>query len=128
MGEVEVVFLGDIWRHETGQSINTSLQEMISILVSRGTYRPPMKWRPLKNFTKGFGAVKLTRTAGLNVLPRPDFGGPSSMFQDDGASTDVTGSLVSSRARITAGNGSRTSPEKLKPADGSQPRLENAKE
>ena len=38
------------------------------------------------------------------------------MFQDDGASTDVTGSLVSSMALITAGNGSRTSPEKLKPA------------
>lgn len=38
------------------------------------------------------------------------------MFQDDGASTEVTGTLASSMARITAGNGSRTSPEKLKPA------------
>ena len=37
------------------------------------------------------------------------------MFHDDGASTDVTGILVSSRARITAVNGSRTSPEKEKP-------------
>lgn len=37
------------------------------------------------------------------------------MSHDDGASTDVTGTFVSSRARITAGNGSRTSPEKLKP-------------
>lgn len=76
-----------------------------------------MKWRPLKYLTRGFGAVKLTRTAGLKLLPRPDFGGPSSIFQDDGASTDVTGSLVSSRAWITAGNGSLTSPEKLNPGD-----------
>ncbi len=37
------------------------------------------------------------------------------MFQDDGASTEVTGMRVSSRARITAGKGSRTSPEKEKP-------------
>lgn len=37
------------------------------------------------------------------------------MFHEEGASTDVTGSLVSSSALITAGNGSRTSPEKLKP-------------
>lgn len=49
------------------------------------------------------------------MLPTPDWGGPLSMFQDEGASTDVTGSLVVSNARITAGNGSRTSPEKLKP-------------
>lgn len=76
---------------------------------------PPMKCRPLKYLTKGFGAVRLTKTVGLKVLPKPDFGGPSSIFQDDGASTDVTGSLVSSRAWITAGNGSRTSPEKLNP-------------
>lgn len=37
------------------------------------------------------------------------------MFQDDGASTEVTGFFVSSRALITARKGSRTSPEKLKP-------------
>ena len=37
------------------------------------------------------------------------------MFHDDGASTDVTGRSVSSRARMTAGNGSLTSPEKLNP-------------
>jgi len=39
------------------------------------------------------------------------------MSQDEGASTEVTGSLVSSMALITAGNGSRTSPEKLNPAE-----------
>lgn len=39
------------------------------------------------------------------------------MFQDDGASTEVTGSLVCSMALITAGKGSRTSPEKLKPTN-----------
>lgn len=38
------------------------------------------------------------------------------MFQDEGASTEVTGTLVSSMACMTAGNGSRTSPEKLNPA------------
>ena len=37
------------------------------------------------------------------------------MSQDDGASTDVTGTVVDSRAEMTLGNGSRTSPEKLKP-------------
>src|SRR5688572_18078764 len=55
----------------------------------------------------------------MKELPSPDFGGPSSMFHDDGASTEVTESLVSSRAWITAGNGSRTSPEKLNPEPGS---------
>lgn len=38
------------------------------------------------------------------------------MFHDDGASTEVTGILVSSSAVMTDGNGSRTSPEKEKPA------------
>jgi hypothetical protein len=51
----------------------------------------------------------------MNFAPGPDDGGPSSMFHDEGASTDVTGSLVSSRALMTAGNGSRTSPENEKP-------------
>jgi len=48
--------------------------------------------------------------------PGPSAGGPVSMFHDDGASTDVTGREVFSKAAITAGNGSRTSPEKEKPA------------
>jgi hypothetical protein len=39
------------------------------------------------------------------------------MFQDEGASTDVTGMRVSSNARMTAGKGSRTSPEKENPKD-----------
>lgn len=59
--------------------------------------------------------MRLTKYAGLNLLPRPDCGGPVSISQEDGASTEVMGSFVSSRALITAGNGSRTSPEKLKP-------------
>lgn len=71
----------------------------------------------MKNFTRGLGAVKLIRAVGWKVLPKPDFGGPSSIFQDEGASTAVTGSFVSSMALMTAGNGSRTSPEKLKPAN-----------
>lgn len=37
------------------------------------------------------------------------------MLQDDGASTDSTGTLVSSIAMIGSLKGSRTSPEKLKP-------------
>jgi hypothetical protein len=37
------------------------------------------------------------------------------MFHDDGASTARTGSFVVSKASITFGNGSRTSPEKEKP-------------
>lgn len=85
-----------------------------------GTYRPPTKCRPLKCFTRGLGAVRLTRAVGMKELPIPDWGGPFSMSQDEGASTDVTGNLVSWRAWITAGNGSRTSPEKLNPNRGSQ--------
>lgn len=85
-----------------------------------GAHRPPTKCLPLKNLTRDFGAVRLTRTAGLKPLPMPDAGGPVSISHDDGASTAVTGSLVSSMARMTAGNGSRTSPEKLKPVAGSQ--------
>ena len=42
------------------------------------------------------------------------------MFQDDGASTEVTGIFVSAMALMTAGNGSRTSPAKLKPRRGHQ--------
>lgn len=51
----------------------------------------------------------------MNELPNPDFGGPFSIFHDDGASTDVTGSCVFSKAWMTLGNGSLTSPEKLNP-------------
>lgn len=53
------------------------------------------------------------------MLPTPDLGGPSSISQDDGASTEVTGTLASAMAWMTAGNGSRTSPEKLKPTPNS---------
>lgn len=81
----------------------------------RTTYRPPTKWRPVKCLTNGFGAVKLTSAVGIKELPKPDFGGPCSMSHDDGASTEVTGNSVSCRALMTAGNGSLTSPEKLKP-------------
>lgn len=76
---------------------------------------PPMKCRPLKCFTNGLGAERLMSTAGLNLLPMPELGGPSSILHEEGASTEVTGSFVSSRAWMTALKGSRTSPEKLKP-------------
>lgn len=55
------------------------------------------------------------RVIGMKELPSPDLGGPSSILHEDGASTEVTGSFVSSSALMTAGKGSRTSPEKLKP-------------
>lgn len=74
-----------------------------------------MKCRPLKCLTSGLGAVRLTSAVGMKELPRPDSGGPFSISQDEGASTEVTGSLVASRARITEGKGSRISPEKLNP-------------
>ena len=74
-----------------------------------------MKCLPLKYFTNGFGAVRLTRVAGWKELPMPSLGGPVSISHDDGASIEVTGTEVVSRAQMTAGNGSRTSPEKLKP-------------
>lgn len=82
---------------------------------NKPTYLPPIKCLPLKYVTNGFGAVRLTSTSGMNLAPGPEEGGPDSMFHDDGASTDVTGILVSSIALITAGKGSRTSPEKEKP-------------
>ena len=96
-------------------SIQLSFRCRCSKFQKDTTYRPPTKWRPVKCLTNGFGAVRLTRVVGINVLPRPVLGGPCSMSQDDGASTDVTGSFVSWRAWMTAGNGSRTSPEKLNP-------------
>ena len=76
-----------------------------------------MKWVPLKCFTNGLGAVRLISAAGWNLAPGPLLGGPSSIFQDDGASTDSTGTSVLSSAEITVLNGSRTSPEKLNPID-----------
>ena len=51
----------------------------------------------------------------MNFAPGPSEGGPVSIFHDEGASTDVTGSLVSSKLAMTAGKGSRTSPEKENP-------------
>ena len=58
------------------------------------SYLPPTKCRPLKCLANGFGAVRLTRAWGWKVLPRPVFGGPLSILHDDGASTDVTETLV----------------------------------
>lgn len=78
-------------------------------------YLPPTKCVPVKCLTSGFGAVRLIRVAGWNLAPGPDAGGPSSMLHEDGASTDSTGTLVSSMAIMGSLNGSRTSPEKLKP-------------
>jgi hypothetical protein len=69
----------------------------------------------LNHLTSGFGAVKLTSAAGLKSFPGPESGGPDSIFQDDGASTEVTGTGDLANASITEGNGSLTSPEKLKP-------------
>lgn len=76
-----------------------------------------MKCLPLNHFTSGLGAVKLIRLAGLKLEPGPDLGGPSSIFHEDGASTDVTGTDVSCKACMTAPNGSLTSPEKLNPSN-----------
>ena len=59
--------------------------------------------------------MRLIRFSGLNLAPGPDFGGPSSILQDEGASTAVTGTLVFSIASMTDANGGLTSPEKLKP-------------
>ena len=72
---------------------------------------------PVKCLTSGFGAVRLINVAGWNLAPGPDAGGPSSMLHDEGASTDSTGTLVVSIAMIGSLNGSRTSPEKLKPRE-----------
>lgn len=74
-----------------------------------------MKCLPLKWSTNGFGAVKLIRFAGWNFAPGPLLGGPSSILQEEGVSTEVTATEVCSRAVIIAENGARTSPEKLKP-------------
>lgn len=47
---------------------------------------------------KARGAVRLTSAVGIKELPNPVLGGPFSISHDDGASTEVTGSLVSWRA------------------------------
>jgi hypothetical protein len=97
----------------------TNLSHLLALFTLKASryfaHLPPIKCLPLKYFTNGFGAVKLTNTSGLNLAPGPSFGGPSSIFQDEGASTDVTGIRDSSNARMTAGKGSRTSPEKENP-------------
>lgn len=77
--------------------------------------RPPKKCLPLNHLTSGFGAVKLIRAGGMNPFPGPSSLGPSSMSQEDGASTARTGILVDAKASMTFGKGSRTSPEKEKP-------------
>lgn len=81
-------------------------------------YLPPMKWVPVKCLTKGFGAVRLIKVAGINLAPGPVLGGPSSILHEEGASTERTGTLVFSIAVMTSLKGSRTSPEKLKPGKG----------
>ena len=70
---------------------------------------------PVKCLTKGFGAVRLIKVAGINLAPGPVLGGPSSILHEEGASTERTGTLVFSMAVMTSLKGSRTSPEKLKP-------------
>lgn len=49
------------------------------------------------------------------MLPGPCSGGPDSMFQDEGASTEVTWTFEAARASITGPKGSRTSPSNEKP-------------
>lgn len=70
----------------------------------------------MKCLTSGFGAVRLINVAGMNLAPGPVFGGPSSILHEEGASTESTGTFVFSMAVMTSLNGSRTSPEKLKPS------------
>ena len=81
------------------------------------THRLPTKCLPEKCATNGFGAVRLIRLAGWNFAPGPLSGGPSSMLQEEGASTEVMGMEVSSRAEITVVKGGRGSPENEKPED-----------
>ena len=92
------------------------LSSLSSNFGHRPTHLPPTKCvLPRNHFTSGFGAVRLTSTSGMKSLPGPSFGGPVSIFHDEGASTDVTGRLVAAIAAMTDGNGSRTSPENEKP-------------
>jgi hypothetical protein len=90
LGGLEVIFLCDGWSHKPMLEVSC-----LETALLTGTYRPPIKCRPLKCFTSGFGAVRLISAVGMKELPSPDFGGPSSISQDEGASTAVTGSFVS---------------------------------
>jgi hypothetical protein len=65
--------------------------------------------------TQGFGAVKLMSTFGMKLCPGPCVGGPVSISQLDGASTDRTGTEVDERRVMTDGKGSRRGPLKEKP-------------
>lgn len=53
----------------------------------------------------------------MKFAPGPEEGGPVAMSQDDGASIDVIGRVVCSRALIMLGKGSRRGPEKENPRD-----------
>jgi hypothetical protein len=81
----------------------------------------------LKYCTNGFGAVNEINALGIKLAPGPSFGGPPSIFQELGASTAKTGTFVVSKASMTLGNGSRTSPEKEKPKMASTTRSEFAR-
>lgn len=59
--------------------------------------------------------MRLTSAAGWKSFPGPDRGGPSSIFQDEGASTDVTGTDVVVSVSMVEEKGSLTSPAKLNP-------------
>lgn len=83
--------------------------------VAQTTHLPPKKCLPLNHFVSGFGAVKLINEAGLKSLPGPELGGPDSISHEDGASTEVTGTLDFANASMTGPNGSLTSPVKLNP-------------
>jgi hypothetical protein len=63
----------------------------------------------------------------MNLAPGPDFGGPPSIFHELGASTARTGTSVVSKASMTFGNGSRTSPENEKPKMASTTRSDPAR-
>lgn len=53
----------------------------------------------------------------MKFAPGPEDGGPVAMSQDEGASMDVMGREVVSRAWIMEGKGSRMLPEKEKPGE-----------
>jgi hypothetical protein len=77
---------------------------------------PPTKCLPLKNFTLGFGAVKLIKYSGMNPCPTcPSSGGPSVTFHELGVSIERTGTLVVSSNAITSLKGSLTGAWKEKP-------------
>lgn len=71
----------------------------------------------MKYLTRGLGAVKLIKYCGMNFEPGPEEGGPLAISQEEGASIDVMGTDVFSRALIIEGKGSRISPEKENPVD-----------